>query len=81
MRKQITDNPQRSLYDRPSRSPISLDKDTHLWPGNGSIDWKETMNLLRTAPQTPPLLLEIEGEEKKNSSDEVSATFRKLEDA
>jgi len=37
--------------------------------------------LLRTAPQTPPLLLEIEGEEKKNSGEEVSATFRKLEDS
>ena len=57
------------------------DKDTHLWPGNGSINWKETMELLRTAPQTPPLLLEVEGEEKKNSSEEVSATFRKLEDS
>ncbi len=42
------------------------DKDSHLWPGHGSIDWKEAMELLRTAPQTPPLLLEIEGEEKKN---------------
>src|SRR6201997_2160129 len=57
------------------------DKDSHLWPGKGSIDWKGTMELLRTAPQTPPLLLEIEGEEKKNPSEEVSATFRKLEDS
>ncbi len=57
------------------------DKDSHLSPGRGSIDWKETMALLRTAPQTPPLMLEIEGEEKKNAGEEVSATFRKLEDA
>ena len=57
------------------------EKDSHLWPGTGSIDWKETMELLRTAPQTPPLLLEIEGEEKKNSVEDVSATFRKLEEA
>jgi sugar phosphate isomerase/epimerase len=57
------------------------DKDSHLWPGNGSIDWKETMELLRTAPQTPPLLLEIEGEEKKSSGEDVSATFRKLEES
>jgi len=55
------------------------DKDSHLWPGNGSIDWKQTMELLRTAPQKPPLLLEIDGEEKKSPSDEVSATFQKLE--
>jgi sugar phosphate isomerase/epimerase len=54
-------------------------KDSHLWPGAGTIDWKETMELLRTAPQKPPLLLEIEGEEKKNPVQEVSATFSKLE--
>ncbi len=53
--------------------------DSHLWPGKGSIDWKQTMELLRTAPQKPPLLLEIDGEEKKSPSDEVIATFRKLE--
>jgi sugar phosphate isomerase/epimerase len=57
------------------------DKDSHLWPGKGSIDWKQTMELLRTAPQTPPLLLEVDGEEKKNPVEEVSATFRKLEDS
>src|SRR5271166_4717198 len=56
------------------------DKDSHLWPGGGSIDWKQTMELLRTAPQKPPLLLEIDGEEKRNPSEEVSATFKKLED-
>ena len=26
-------------------------RDAHLWPGQGSIDWKETLALLRTAPQ------------------------------
>jgi sugar phosphate isomerase/epimerase len=57
------------------------DKDSHLSPGKGSIDWNETMELLRAAPQTPPLMLEIEGDEKKNTSEEVSATFRKLEDS
>jgi hypothetical protein len=39
------------------------------------------MELLRTAPQKPPLLLEIDGEEKKNTSGEVSTTFQKLEDS
>jgi len=39
------------------------------------------MELLRSAPQKPPLLLEIDGEEKKSPSDEVSATFQKLEDS
>jgi len=57
------------------------DKDSHLWPGKGTIDWKETMELLRTAPQTPPLLLEVEGEEKKSPGEEIRATFRKLEES
>ena len=44
------------------------DRDSHLWPGDlsageGGIDWNEAMQLLRSAPQLPPLLLEIEGEE------------------
>ena len=39
------------------------------------------MELLRTAPQKPPLLLEIDGEEKKSPSQEVIATFQKLEDS
>lgn len=56
------------------------DKDSHLWPGKGSIDWKQTMELLRRLPQTPPLLLEIDGEDKKNPTEDVSATFRKLEE-
>jgi sugar phosphate isomerase/epimerase len=55
------------------------DRDSHLWPGNGSIDWKQTMALLRSAPHTPPLLLEIEGEEKANVADGMQETFGKLE--
>jgi sugar phosphate isomerase/epimerase len=57
------------------------DKDSHLWPGQGSIDWKQTMELLRSAPHTPPLLLEIEGDEKLNPADKMSETFGKLEAA
>ena len=57
------------------------DKDTHLWPGEGSIDWKEAMELLRSAPHTPPLLLEIEGDEKVNPLDKIAQTFDKLEAA
>ena len=37
-------------------------KDEHLWPGEGSIDFQRTMELLRTAPQVPALVLEIEGD-------------------
>jgi sugar phosphate isomerase/epimerase len=55
------------------------DKDSHLWPGDGTIQWKEAMELLQSAPHKPPLLLEIEGDEKVNPLDKVAATFEKLE--
>jgi sugar phosphate isomerase/epimerase len=57
------------------------DKDSHLWPGKGSIDWKQTMELLRSAPQKPPLMLEIDGVEDTSAGEAVSATFRKLEES
>ena len=56
----------------------SKDRDSHLWPGNGSIDWKQTMELLRSAPHTPPLLLEIEADEKVNPVEKMKETFEKL---
>lgn len=56
------------------------DRDSHLWPGAGSIDWKQSMDLLKTAPHQPPLLLEIEGEEKVSPIEKMSETFRKLSD-
>jgi len=55
------------------------DRDSHLWPGTGSIDWKEAMELLRSAPHTPPLLLEIEADEKFSPVEKMGETFRKLE--
>jgi sugar phosphate isomerase/epimerase len=42
------------------------DRDAHLWPGEGTIDWKLTMELLQSAPQIPPVLLEIEGDPEGN---------------
>ena len=57
------------------------DKDSHLWPGKGSINWKEAMELLSSAPHTPPLLLEIEGDEKQNTVVLMEETYRKLESA
>jgi sugar phosphate isomerase/epimerase len=54
------------------------DRDSHLWPGDGSIDWKQAMELLRTAPHQPPLLLEIEGEEKISPGEKIKAAFKKL---
>lgn len=57
------------------------DRDSHLWPTAGTIDWKEAMELLRSAPQTPPLLLELETDEKVNPLEKFGATFEKLETA
>jgi sugar phosphate isomerase/epimerase len=57
------------------------DKDSHLWPGEGSIDWKQAIELLRSAPNTPPLLLEIEENEKVNPVEKMGETFRMLETA
>jgi len=57
------------------------DKDSHLWPGAGSIDWKEAMELMRSAPQTPPVLFELEWDEKVNPLEKLGATFEKLETA
>ena len=55
-------------------------KDSHLWPGQGTIDWKEAMELLRSAPQTPPLLLELADDEKVNPLEKLGETFEKLEE-
>ncbi len=57
------------------------DKDSHLWPGQGSIDWKQAMEVLRSAPQPPALLLELEGDEKVNPLEKLGQTFEKLETA
>lgn len=40
--------------------------DTHCVPGQGSIDWVEAMELLRSAPQVPPVLLELKGDPHGN---------------
>jgi sugar phosphate isomerase/epimerase len=54
-------------------------KDTHLWPGQGTINWKEAMELFRSAPQTPPLLLELAEDEKVNALEKLPELFDKLE--
>ncbi|HYN15587.1 MAG TPA: sugar phosphate isomerase/epimerase family protein [Terriglobales bacterium] len=55
------------------------ESDDHLWPGDGTVNWEETMSLLRLAPQVPPLLLEIKGEGKTDIVEGMAKTFRKLE--
>ncbi|HYY68638.1 MAG TPA: sugar phosphate isomerase/epimerase family protein [Terriglobales bacterium] len=53
--------------------------DDHMWPGDGTVNWERTMSLLRSAPQVPPLLLEIKGEGKTNIVEGMASAFRKLE--
>jgi sugar phosphate isomerase/epimerase len=57
------------------------DRDSHLWPGDGKIEWKQAMALLRAAPQAPPLLMEIDGEGKDDIVKSMVEAFRRLEAA
>lgn len=55
------------------------DRDAHLWPGQGTIEWSQTMQSLRSAPRTPALLLEIEGDESVNVPAKMAEVYAKLE--
>jgi sugar phosphate isomerase/epimerase len=57
------------------------DRDSHLWPGHGSIDWGQTMQSLGAAPQAPALLLEVEGEEGADVAKKMTEAYAKLEEA
>ena len=60
-------------------------KDEHLWPGQGTIDWAAAMELLKSAPQVPALVLEIEGDPEgdpsfgETVSDHMKAAWKTLE--
>lgn len=56
-------------------------RDAHLWPGEGKIDWEQAMRLLRSAPLVPPLLFEIESETAGNIANKFAEVTRKLEGA
>ncbi|HYX52819.1 MAG TPA: sugar phosphate isomerase/epimerase family protein [Candidatus Limnocylindrales bacterium] len=57
------------------------DRDSHLWPGEGTIDWNETMQAIASAPQVPALLLELEGEEGVDIAAKMAETYKNLENA
>ena len=57
------------------------EKDEHLWIGEGTIDWNEAMSLLRTAPHSPVMLLEITGDSQKEIAAGASESFNRLEKA
>src|SRR5664279_152315 len=54
-------------------------RDAHLWPGAGTVDWKEAMALLHEAPNVPALVLEIEGVEGEDVAAKMVEGFGKLE--
>jgi sugar phosphate isomerase/epimerase len=57
------------------------DKDAHLWPGEGTIDWEQTMQSLRSATHAPAMLLEIEGAEGMGVPGRMAVAYGKLEEA
>ena len=57
------------------------ERDEHLWIGEGTIDWNEAMSLLRTAPHTPAMLLEITGDSQKEIVAGATESFKRLEKA
>lgn len=54
------------------------DRDAHLWPGEGGIDWKEAMELLRSAHHVPAVLMEIEGTDGVDVAAAMTKAFSKL---
>jgi sugar phosphate isomerase/epimerase len=57
------------------------DRDAHLWPGDGTIDWEPAMATLKAAPRSPAALLEIHyelGDTQDSVASRAAATFQKL---
>jgi sugar phosphate isomerase/epimerase len=57
------------------------ERDAHLWPGEGSIDWNEAIRLLRSAPLVPALVYEIESETAGDLNQKFAEVTKKLEGA
>jgi sugar phosphate isomerase/epimerase len=56
-------------------------KDAHLWPGDGTVDWKVAMAELKDVPNGPAALLEIHytlGETPEHVSEKAAAAFGRL---
>jgi sugar phosphate isomerase/epimerase len=57
------------------------DRDEHLWPGDGTIAWDETISELKSAPQTPAGVLEIHytlEETPESVANKARAAFEKF---
>lgn len=57
------------------------ERDAHLWPGDGTIDWDSAMATLKTAPRAPAALLEIHhdlGDTQDAVASKAAAAFQKF---
>ena len=52
------------------------DKDAHLWPGDGTISWPETMQALAALPKPPAAVLEIH-RSLEGSAESLTDHFRR----
>jgi sugar phosphate isomerase/epimerase len=60
------------------------DKDTHLWPGDGTIDWAQALGGLKAAPQTPAGVLEVHytlGDSAEAVAEKAKRAFEKMDAA
>jgi sugar phosphate isomerase/epimerase len=60
------------------------DRDAHLWPGDGTIVWNDTLAELKAAPQTPAGVLEIHyllGETLESVADKAKRAFDTIDAA
>ncbi len=60
------------------------DRDAHLWPGDGTIPWDETLGGLKAAPQVPAGVLEIHyglGESPEAVGEKAKKAFEKMDAA
>lgn len=60
------------------------DKDAHLWPGDGTISWDETLAGLKAAPQAPAGVLEIHhnlGDSAEAVATKAKGAFEKMDAA
>ncbi|HKW74927.1 MAG TPA: sugar phosphate isomerase/epimerase family protein [Terriglobales bacterium] len=73
----VLENRVRSTHVHDNRG----DKDAHFWPGEGTIDWADTMQALRAAPQVPAMLLEIEGQDGIDVAGKMQEAYKMLETA
>ena len=56
-------------------------KDDHLWPGDGSIDWKDTAKRLNALAKPPAAVLEIGytlGDAPATIPDRIRSAFDRL---